>query len=290
MPSPFSDKKYKKSPPGVIPQTQEIAEHNKVQATKSSIEEDVNNLTSSSNSADLSTGRDTSFHMSTPPSEDHGSALMDMNNEKGTMDNATQISVCNILDGLNGPCRDPVTKKLPKQKPQQPAKDVNELGETNAALYKANGTLKKENKQLKDKNTKLERENQELKTENSALKEQLPQRDADRLPKEPRILWDDWKQLPENKGKNAFDCLKEVWGDLLEAGNLYQFDLSNRKDGGLDPALLKAMKNYCSNHKIPLKTHPDMPPPKRVSTDRKAQHADKDSVRATETARRRKYR
>jgi hypothetical protein len=71
------------------------------------------------------------------------------------------------------------------------------------------------------------------------------------LPAKAPILYKEWKKLPENKGKNALDCLEELYGTYLEQGVLYQDDLGGKD--GLDPGLIQAIKNYCNPRKIDYK-------------------------------------
>lgn len=78
------------------------------------------------------------------------------------------------------------------------------------------------------------------------------------LPEKAPVLYDDWKKDPQNKGKNALDCLEEIYGKYLQQGILFQDDLGGKK--GLDAKLLKAIDNICfkqeeklSNY-IPKKT------------------------------------
>lgn len=72
------------------------------------------------------------------------------------------------------------------------------------------------------------------------------------------------KQLPDkapklyserpNKKQSASDFLKEVWGDYLDAGVLFQCDLRSRKKGiigGLDPQLMQAIVNECRKMGVP---------------------------------------
>ena len=55
----------------------------------------------------------------------------------------------------------------------------------------------------------------------------------------PRLLYKN--RGSDSTGKTAIDFLNAVWGDLVEERALYQDQLKS-----LDPALLQAVKNYCS--------------------------------------------
>ena len=90
------------------------------------------------------------------------------------------------------------------------------------------------------------------------------------LPEKAPILYLNWKKEPRNKGKNAIDCLNEIYGHYLEQGVLFQDDLGGKD--GLDLALNEAIKNYCKRNK--LKTS-DILPPKTERTSLLAQKIDK---------------
>jgi hypothetical protein len=72
------------------------------------------------------------------------------------------------------------------------------------------------------------------------------------LPEKAPILYKEWKKLPENKGKNALDCLDERYGRYLELGVLFQDDLGGKE--GIDPDLREAIKNYCRTKNIAMET------------------------------------
>ncbi|MBE4594272.1 hypothetical protein BOO24_18200 [Vibrio navarrensis] len=80
------------------------------------------------------------------------------------------------------------------------------------------------------------------------------------LPSKAPQLYKDWKK--ENRGKNALDCLYELYGTYLAQGVLYQDDLSGKD--GLDPALMKAINSYCSANKLSNST---FIPPKKEKID-----------------------
>ena len=71
------------------------------------------------------------------------------------------------------------------------------------------------------------------------------------LPEKAPILYKEWKILDENTDKNPLDCLEEIYGAYLKQGVLFQDDLGGKD--GLDPALMKAITNYCGSRKIDYK-------------------------------------
>lgn len=143
-------------------------------------------------------------------------------------------------------------------------------------------------RQLQQQLAQEQQRNAELSAELERLKAQLtttPDREKEeRIPPARRTPWCDWKDDPKNKGRSPLECLEEVWGDLIDQGRLYRFDLGGKD--GLDPALMRAALNYCNYHKI--KDHAYLPPTKQTYTARLAQGADEAQHKALEALRRRK--
>lgn len=65
---------------------------------------------------------------------------------------------------------------------------------------------------------------------------EIPKSKEERLGNIPRMDYRTWKALPENKNRNALDCLYEVWGDAINEQKVIQSDL--------DKSLVNALRNY----------------------------------------------
>jgi|GEM_PF-1271756 len=149
-------------------------------------------------------------------------------------------------------------------------------------------TIRQQGKELRDlnaENVHLNNNLIELKQQLQSLQQEyeiykrnslpLPVEKSDRLPTVAPILYKDWKKLPENKGKTPLDCLREVYGEYLEKGLLYQDDLRSRKGGrmgGLDPALLNSALTYCYRHNISSEFIPPIKSVRLVEASKKIDH------------------
>lgn len=79
------------------------------------------------------------------------------------------------------------------------------------------------------------------------------------------------KQLPDNapelyearvnRDENAFDFMRRVWGNYLDAGILYQDDIKRLGDG----KLIKAVRNFCASRGLDPQL--SLPPPRQKRTD-----------------------
>lgn len=65
---------------------------------------------------------------------------------------------------------------------------------------------------------------------------EIPKSKEERLGSTPRMDYKTWKALPENKNRNALDCLYEVWGDAINEQKVIQSDL--------DKGLVIALRNH----------------------------------------------